>query len=335
MGIHLRGSIWYYKFKVRGHVIRGSTSTSNEQEALEFETKIKKQVLADLEESAKEKSSMKLAGAIDRIQAERFVYNKSPDTPKAHLLAIKDILGDISLDEIDTSSISLIKKHLLGLKKQPATVNRYLAALKTLLITANRDWRTLLTLPPRISLFPEPQGRMKTFSSEEEEAIIHYCLTAQGEAMLDLAWLFPFLCSSGLRLGEAVAITYATHIDLGSQEVTLEAGMTKTSRKRSVPLSELGAAILSDRNTGRPRPFMLRGNSYTKAFSMVKKALGMDKDPDTCLHACRHTFASRLRNKGGDMHIVGKLLGHSSTYMTDRYAHIWTETLKETVKLLD
>lgn len=335
MGIYLRGSIWHYKFNLNGHTIRGSTATSNEDEALLVESKVKEQVLVDLEASSKEKSPMKLSEAIDRIQAERFVYNKSPDTPKAHLLAIKDILGDISLDEIDTSSISLIKRHLLDLKKQPATVNRYLAALKTLLITANRDWRTLKTLPPRISLFPEPQGRMKTFSTKEEEAIIHYCLTAQGEAMLDLAWLFPFLCSSGLRLGEAVAVTYADHIDLGRSEVILEAGMTKTSRKRSVPLSELGAAILKDRNTGRPRPFMLRGNSYTKAFSMVKKALGMDTDPDVCLHACRHTFASRLRNKGGDIHIVGKLLGHSSTYMTDRYAHVWTETLKETVKLLD
>src|SRR6476660_1167581 len=39
-------------------------------------------------------------------------------------------------------------------------------------------------------------------------------------------------------------------------------------------------------------------------------------------HDLRHTFASRLVMKGVDIYTVSKFLGHSSTEVTERYAHL-------------
>jgi integrase len=46
-------------------------------------------------------------------------------------------------------------------------------------------------------------------------------------------------------------------------------------------------------------------------------------------HQFRHSFATRLINKGVPQHIVQRLMGHKSPEMTSRYAHIHDATLKE------
>ena len=45
------------------------------------------------------------------------------------------------------------------------------------------------------------------------------------------------------------------------------------------------------------------------------------------IHDLRHSFASFLINGGRSLYEVQQLLGHSSTTMTQRYAHLARETL--------
>jgi len=46
------------------------------------------------------------------------------------------------------------------------------------------------------------------------------------------------------------------------------------------------------------------------------------------LHDLRHSFASFLINSGHSLYEVQKLLGHHSISVTERYAHLADETLK-------
>ena len=46
-------------------------------------------------------------------------------------------------------------------------------------------------------------------------------------------------------------------------------------------------------------------------------------------HQFRHTFATEAINNGVPQHILQKLLGHESSEMTSRYAHIYDETLRK------
>ena len=64
---------------------------------------------------------------------------------------------------------------------------------------------------------------------------------------------------------------------------------------------------------GRPRPADLC------AWSYVRKAAGIE---DVRLHDLRHTFASQAVLAGVPLPVVSRLLGHSSTRMTMRYAHV-------------
>ena len=52
-------------------------------------------------------------------------------------------------------------------------------------------------------------------------------------------------------------------------------------------------------------------------------------------HSLRHTFASRLVQKGVSIYHVSKLLGHASVTTTQIYAHLRTDDLRKSVELLE
>jgi integrase len=53
------------------------------------------------------------------------------------------------------------------------------------------------------------------------------------------------------------------------------------------------------------------------------------------LHECRHTFVSLLHDAGLSLERIGDYVGHSSTYMTDRYRHLLEGHEAEAARMLD
>jgi integrase len=53
------------------------------------------------------------------------------------------------------------------------------------------------------------------------------------------------------------------------------------------------------------------------------------------LHSCRHTFVSLMHDAGLSLERIGDYVGHSSTYMTDRYRHLLEGHEREAARMLD
>ena len=53
-----------------------------------------------------------------------------------------------------------------------------------------------------------------------------------------------------------------------------------------------------------------------------------DLPADIRLYDLQHTFASILASRGQPIGLVGKLLGHSQSQTTQRYAHLFEGALK-------
>jgi integrase len=51
--------------------------------------------------------------------------------------------------------------------------------------------------------------------------------------------------------------------------------------------------------------------------------------PTLRIHDLRHSFASHLVSNGVSLHIVGKLLGHTQSQTTQRYAHVADQALRD------
>ena len=69
-------------------------------------------------------------------------------------------------------------------------------------------------------------------------------------------------------------------------------------------------------------------------FFRVVDDLGLNKGIDDprlkiCFHSCRHSYASWLVEQGQDLYTVQRLLGHKTNVMTQRYAHLSANALKD------
>ena len=141
------------------------------------------------------------------------------------------------------------------------------------------------------------------------------------------------LCyGAGLRISEALALTRA-NIDTASLRV-----VGKGNKVRLVPLiAPVRAAIMAYLDLV---PFVLspsepmfkgvRGKTLSPRLiqlrmEQVRGALGLP--PSATPHALRHSFATHLLGKGGDLRAIQELLGHASLSTTQIYTHVDTERL--------
>jgi integrase len=70
-----------------------------------------------------------------------------------------------------------------------------------------------------------------------------------------------------------------------------------------------------------------------KAVNAIRDKAGLPKT-FRALHGLRHTYASMLASSGKvDMYVLQKLMTHKSPAMTQRYAHLRDETLKQASQL--
>ena len=70
----------------------------------------------------------------------------------------------------------------------------------------------------------------------------------------------------------------------------------------------------------------------TTAFRRACKRAGID---NFRFHDLRHDFASNLVQKGNDLYVVQNLLGQKDGRMTQRYAHLKLDNLRDAVNSLD
>jgi integrase/recombinase XerC len=151
------------------------------------------------------------------------------------------------------------------------------------------------------------------------------------------AAVLGLLYGAGLRISEALSITRAQAPCGAVDSVTV---LGKGRKMRSVPvIAPVRAAIdayleICPYKVGPDGPLFVgqRGGALSPriiqlAMERLRGALGL---PDTATpHALRHSFATHLLARGGDLRTIQELLGHSSLATTQIY------TAVDSTRLLD
>lgn len=115
-----------------------------------------------------------------------------------------------------------------------------------------------------------------------------------------------FLCYTGLRIGEARALTWG---NVGVCELVVPASVTKNGRQRIIPFVP-GLADVLERLanvTGSEEHILPRANCRKALERVTLRVLGVQWSH----HLCRHFFATRCIQSGVDMPTVARWLGHS------------------------
>lgn len=201
---------------------------------------------------------------------------------------------------------------------KPATVNRDMQRLGALLDVAVRD-RVLPRNPLgeiKKTRLPEPEPRKRVLTPDEQRRLELACGP--------LVWnVVEFALRTGIRLGQVLALRWS---QLHEAHIHLDTS-TKTAKKRSIPITPKVAAILVAQR-GRHRVFVFPGpkrvnawnkhNFLERHFSKAVEAAGI---ADFKFHDLRHTFASRMVERGADISEVQELIGHTQVEMTRKYVH--------------
>ena len=152
------------------------------------------------------------------------------------------------------------------------------------------------------------------------------------------AAVMALLYGSGLRISEALALKRGTVPRPGEGDVLVVTG--KGNKTRMVPVLQNVLALVADYVAICPYPLPPDGPIFVGArggplsprmiqltMQRLRGALGL---PDSATpHALRHSFATHLLSRGGDLRAIQELLGHSSLSSTQVYTGIDSDRLLE------
>lgn len=334
MTVYLRGQVYYMDFIVNGKRVYKSTRQKRKALALKVEQQERDRLETEAMMAEEEDviPMMTLEAAIEGVWEEKWSTQASGEQTLRRMEAVVQALGNPPLDKVDSQWVRSMKRWLGGQQLTVATQNRYLAHLKTVLRYARDEWEVVARIP-KISLMKEQEGRIRVVTPDELNrmtALLRAETSSRRSYWPIAADLFEFLIDTGMRLSEALNLTEDNFTQEGY--IKLFPAETKSKRPRIVPMTNRVKSIIE--RLGTACPFKALDNwKAERAFKWAKKEIQVT-DPDFCIHALRHSFASNLLNKGADIYTVQKLLGHASPVTTQRYGHLQAETLTGAVNLL-
>lgn len=263
-----------------------------------------------------------------------------------------ELLQTFLTPELDISSVT--KENLLlcigqlsRQKKSAATINRFIAAV-----------RTLFTYATKFKYIEKnPALEMKTVKQPKQ--LPHFMTDGEVEELCqqpiknELLWgtrdraIFTMLYSSGCRVSEITNLKLSDFMDGGKAAIVTGKGNKQRKVYFEKESREALAAYLKDRAK------VLAQNGFTaetatKQLFINQKGAGLTvgglryilnrysgaegTNHHVNPHAFRHTFATHMLGNGADVRMVQEMLGHSSISTTQRYTHITTEKLIDVYK---
>ena len=256
-------------------------------------------------------------------------------SPASHLSNCKKVLATLGKGrDIRKISTEDIEKACVDWRSEGTsekTCNRRLATLSRMLTWAEqRGW---IGRRPFIERFKETGGRLR-WQTDEEEAEMVRLLEAAGHSRF--AQLVVFLAETGMRRGEALALTW-DNVDFDQGWIRL--WETKGGKARSIPMTVKSRSILSTIDswcTFYDGPFLtIKPSTFTDAWNAAKKKMGLAGDRGFTPHCLRHGFATRLVQAGVSIVTVKDLLGHAKIETTLIYAHLAPKNLEDAMSIFE
>ena len=334
MGVFKRGKVWWMSFTYEGQQYQRSTGTSYKQLAETILGKIKVKIIEGCFFDTLEEKQRTFAEMMERYVREVSIVKSKGSHRRDHasLKHLLPFMGDRTLVQVSPKVIAAYKVKRRQDGAAAATINKELGTIRHAFNVAIREWEWCRDNPFRqVSMERVNNARVRYLTDGEFEHVLGHCPD----------WLKPIVLVArytGLRRENIVKLRWS-QVDLHRKLIVLD--QTKNGDRLGMPLCKklievfksLGKVRhLSGYVFSKPDGSSYRGDQVGMAFFRTCKRAGIS---DFRFHDLRHTFASSLVQRDVDLYKVQRLLGHRDGRMTQRYAHLSPDNLREAVAVFD
>lgn len=350
--VKLRGNTYYENFTVNGQRFRGSLHTGDKDTAEIIAAKTRSDAL--LGHLTGKKLEMTLTVALRKDWLENGQHLPKPQNTRGCARALQHDKAGLNkstlLSKISRANIIEYRaRRLIG--HANGTVNNELRYLRRVMNRARDEWNVATPQIDWKGVLLKEREHERELSREEQERLFE-------ELRADYHAVVLFALLTGLRLSNVMRLTW--------KQVKRSEGYIsfriKGDELQHFPITRAIAALLfaeqgrhpvfvftyiarrgnTNRRTGGKRvkgqryPFCESGGSWRHWwYRAVKKAGLWDNrhSPDRFrFHDLRHTVATRVLRKTGNLKTVQRLLGHKNIKTTARYAHVFIDDLREALE---
>lgn len=351
-----KGSPFYhFDFQVGGDRVYGSTKQKERRLAEAVERDEKRKAQAAAKPKKRGRGPMTFNAAAGRYWDEVGQHTDSADETERNLERLVTWIGpDTPIAEITDDAVSRLVarrrgeyrwgKKRLGLVS-PGQVNRSVTQLLRRVFTrARKVWKQALPEEPDWSahMLDEPRERVRELTYDEEGRIEETERDDYRPARL-------FAQITGLRRREVVSLTWA-QVDFDAEVLRV---VGKGDKPHVIPITPALHVLLwplrehhethvftylCQRTRREPRSgrALVKGERYPITYwglgSQMRRTLDKAKVADFRIHDLRHTAATRTLRATGNMRTAQRLLNHSTTRVTEKYAHASLDDLREAMK---
>ena len=238
---------------------------------------------------------------------------------KNHLLPS---FGSKKLIEITRPDLIAFHTRKRGEGYAPGTVDRMMVLMRYTFNLAKK-WELISKVFVAMEDFPffnVPNARERYLSQNEVNQLIVALRQSENP---DLLHIITGLLLTGLRKSELLNARWEW---INFQSAFLTIPMTKQGRPHRLPLTPELLDFFRGLQSKDKSPYLFpskkTGLPYKSIFQSWNTARKAAHMPELRIHDLRHSFASFLVNSGRSLYEVQRLLGHTSSKTTQRYAHL-------------
>jgi len=237
------------------------------------------------------------------------------------------------LTEITPAMISAYKVVRRSEGVTPRTINYELTTMNHAYSLAVKEWEWVKDNPVKRVRMERVNNTIERWLSEEEEERL---LMASPQWLQDV---IVFAIHTGLRQSELLDLKWS---QLNLERRTMTIHKQKNGNIDTLPLNATAMSVLIRKQQASPGPddfvfpnTLNRRKLNRDLLDSFYKARDLAKIENFRFHDLRHTFATRLVQKGGSIFDLQKLGRWKTVSMVMRYAHHNPESLRSAIEVMD
>ncbi len=281
-------------------------------------------------ESRKKKEAISFVDICNEYLENHAQHKRSYEAYQDNVNVLQRFFADKALDEITKDDIAEFKNKRLK-EVSGSTINRNLAILSGIFTYAKKHNKIKENPVEGVEKFEENEREIYL---ERDE--INALLTAAEKAPKYLKLILVIALNTGLRKSPILNLKWQD-VDVNRNQIKIIKENSKNKKPIYIPLNEEVRSALIKYKRKNPNSDFIFCNENGECIKDIKKTFlttvkrsgilnslrkRTNEKFNLHFHDLRHTFASWWVMLGGDLYTLQQILAHSSSTMTQRYAHL-------------